>query len=904
MSFAERVLLKKVNFRRNTTLKLFLCIFLIFVLFINILNFNHDDATHVQLINEQDQVPGNIKNLTSNHTQIPPQSALGISDFQDPFTRNFSSIQDFFLTKYQTNITLPLILYYREGDPSGSILTNITYSEDNLLLYNSLLKNELTDNELLQVLQDFNSTSFWHEGNRSNFEYGYIRSLNGTTGEKIDTNRYLVDNLMPVFLILENFENLTINNNTPLRIINTTFNLVNSSQFWNEQEGLFRFYNFSTDYRTDCNLQAVLAMLLINRSAEIDVQIRNRAFYLANLTMFTLINNRWNDTVLGFDMNSTDHAKYLNVNALGIMAMLEMWKLNGTVNSPYYVNATLLYNKLNQSLWSPQHGAYNYSASEDWRVVSDLIDLESNALMMMACLKFFSLTGNITYYNRALELYNTFETSFYDTTSNAYNYSIGTLSNGNKNFNSNLKLCEAYMKALEIYNSSKIYAEYNVSDDIPEFIFEQDILNMTTRYVYESYLLSTYNITNANITYLFKFPNGTLIQSQTAFLSEGDDSHEITFRINETLPIANNYYINIIANTTYFAPASITKYFNVSSGIYHVSTEEIDNLNELYQGQIFDIEFTIKSIRNENLTLIASIEEGVVRNQSKNMYINKSASNVVPFEIEINPNANLGNSTFNINFKKDGVLYLTLRVNITIILALKYSEFSYSKNAYPGGTIDVSMKVFNYLARNPQEFNVSFSGEGIKDISIEEVLAPDDNEIFYYELSVKETTEVESTEIEMSISKGDEIFFTKQFSVTILPKLSLIRDSFPSQVPQGETAWLILIIQNNQKEPENFSLYINGEQVETNLIKLYPGENRIVKEITPSLNPYAFSTKEYNVEIKDSQGNTFVKLYYEVQIILSPVNLLIFYLLPMIVPVGIVLFYKNKEIKSYILKKS
>lgn len=887
--------------RANRYIRYIICVILILIFFINIININPNDSNlKINEVGKKEQL-NNIEDDPINIEGTSPKSALGISDFQDPFTKNFSDIQDFFFNSYESNVSTQSSIYYRFGDSSGEVLSNITFSEDNFLLYKSLLKMNLDDSETLQLLMDINSTSFWYDGNRSLFEYGYVRSLNGSNGERIDSNRYLLDNIMPIFVVLETIEDLSINDNAPIEIVENMFNLINSSQFWNPQESLFRLYNSSSDNRTDTNFYAILANLLINDTIEIDPQIRTRAFYLANLTLSNLINERWNNTHYGFDFNSTDHTKKLDVNALGILALLEMWKYNGSIQSPYFINATLLYNKINQSLWNSNIKAYNYSASEDWNVVNNLIDLESNTLMMSACLKFFQLTGNITYYDRAIELYNTFESVFFDNKNKAYNESIGYYSSENKNFKSNLRLCEAYINAFEIYNSSLIFAEYNISGNIPEYIFEQDFLNITTKYTFESFT-GTYNITNANITYLFKYPNGTLIDSYMVGLNEGDDYHSILFWINDTFPIGNRYYINVFANTSYFALRSITKYFNITSGIIHTATEELDDLDALYQGQIFDLEFTIDGNRDENITLTAIIDEGVIRNQTKTVFINRTNENLIPFELEINPNAQLDSYTIIIKFMRNNSIYLTIEVEINVILALEYSQLTYSKNSILGGNIQVSVKFLNYLTQNSQEFNVSFSGDGIKDISREETLEPDENAFFNYILTVKEQTNTPTTEIEMSVSKDKNVYYTKKFNVNVIPKLELLSSSFPDQIPQGEEAMLILKVKNNQEGTENYSLYINGLKIENDPITLIPGENRIVQKITPSVNPYDFTTKKYYVELRDSNGNTFAKLYYEVRITLSPLNLLLFYIFPIIIPVGIVLFYKNKDIKTSLLK--
>ena len=141
---------------------------------------------------------------------------------------------------------------------------------------------------------------------------------------------------------------------------------------------------------------------------------------------------------------------------MGIITLLEYWIDSGKQNdSTYLNNATLLFNKM-EALWDSGNNAYEQFRDSNWVgipiVNATFIDLEANSIMMSACLKFFEHTGNLTYYNRAWDLYNTFESSFYDTSVNSFIYSIDPVDNG-KNLYSNLKLSEAYLDAYEIYAS-------------------------------------------------------------------------------------------------------------------------------------------------------------------------------------------------------------------------------------------------------------------------------------------------------------------------------------------------------------------------------------------------------------------------------------------------------------------
>ncbi|GAH67394.1 unnamed protein product, partial [marine sediment metagenome] len=141
-----------------------------------------------------------------------------------------------------------------------------------------------------------------------------------------------------------------------------------------------------------------------------------RAFELANITMNILLDKLWDNTYGGFenyrykiwdDGDAGHDYKYLQTNALGIITLLEYWKETGMqTDSAYFQNATYLYGKL-ELLWNTTHQAYEKNGGINWGIsgADDSIGLEANSIMMSACLKLFEYTGNITFYNRAWQLF-------------------------------------------------------------------------------------------------------------------------------------------------------------------------------------------------------------------------------------------------------------------------------------------------------------------------------------------------------------------------------------------------------------------------------------------------------------------------------------------------------------------
>ena len=155
----------------------------------------------------------------------------------------------------------------------------------------------------------------------------------------------------------------------------------------------------------------------------------------------------------------------------------------------------------------------------------------------------------------------------------------------------------------------------------------------------------------------------------------------------------------------------------------------------------------------------------------------------------------------------------------------------------------------------------------------------------------------------MNILQNATIYYTDIILIEIIPKFEILSVSFPAAISQGAPAYFISNIRSNLEDPAEFSLILNGKIVQSNINELIPGENRIVKRIIPTSNPYEFGSKIYEIILEDSENEEIARFYFKVNIELSTFNLIIFYLLPCIVPIGIILFFLNKQIKYNKLRR-
>jgi len=504
--------------------------------------------------------------------QINPEIATNISMLQDPFTKHFDDMkQALEILLDQFNETF----FMRLANDEGNVIDDTIFSEDHFRFYNSLDKLDITSFNTFIVYLAAKLNTLWYEGNltENEYAYGFIESINGTTGEIINSNRSLIANLMPIFLLCENYDP-----NSKIEI-EKLFWLLNSTEFWNETTKGFLEYNSSSGFKyAYSNFYAVLANFLIDRTDALDSNVKDRAYDLALENMNALLENMWDEPVnLGFNAwTNNDWSfggagslyKYLDVNALGILALLDTWIATGMEsNSSYLANATILYNKINENLWNNSYNAYEYRRQQDWSptLISEdsRLDLAANSLMMRACLKFYDLTGNLSYYNKAIELFNFLENNLFNDTINLYMSSIGYGNNTNIDLKANMMLCKALIEALEIYESTTLRATYSGGANTPNYILDKDVLNLTCTYSLEKTnfywenrdsdpipFQITYNITNANITYIMRYSNQTIFETFEDYIKPNvtvgtiSEQTKITCTADENSDL-NGTYFNI-----------------------------------------------------------------------------------------------------------------------------------------------------------------------------------------------------------------------------------------------------------------------------------------------------------------------------------------------------------------------
>ncbi|MHA1272850.1 MAG: hypothetical protein ACTSQS_05385, partial [Promethearchaeota archaeon] len=816
---------------------------LLFILIILFSSFFINSSTFID-DNKNKNYPSN---LPGDNKENPKNSPV-ISILNNPFLKNIDNVSKYIFKMFKSDFIINTTVFFRYCDNRGNLIDDRVFSIDNLLIYRSFGKLELNGLLMYIYYKLIRNTNLWYEGNLTKFQYGFIDSLNGTNGEVINYRRNLIDNLMPIFILIENNAHKSPGATDVKNMIKDQFELINSSQFWDKFNVGFNHNNESANKYSEDNFYAIMANLLIHRTTELDNTIRDQAYNLANQTMLKIMEKMWDNTYKGFyyqgDQNwnttITGKYKYLKINALGILTLLDYWLDTG----------------MNTKLWNSTYQAYEYRRTRDWSIgtVSDRrLDLESNAIMMEACLKLFELTGNISYYNRAIDLYNFFEANLYNKSLKAYMNSIGSVNDTNINFYNNLKLGEAYLYASSVFNDSELITTFNSTQDIPDLIIDQSVLNLTSAYNYKHQMTyydpqsktfkthyTIYNITgNANISYIFRYPNGTIFDTKNFQIKEGTKGS-----VSEQVKIVCKADVSGSLNQTYFNISTPSKdyfiWFSINNSVsnapsvpgkigINVSTVNVDDsadvvaqkletiLNSYENGQIFSV-----SRKSNNLT-ITILEKGVAKDAGDGptgkktgfeFYIltqgeNKTITTHTLF-VPITENFKLSNS-FKEYLENSQPYLITVYANTTwfrtvykkkgfnIISGITNKSISgldSSTSLYQGETTNITLTISS-IRNNNITLNFSLVGEDIEGVNLTniKIIASDDTKVkFNITINVDASAGIHS--VNLILKRGAKIYL--KIIKTVIVKIALDYSNFiyNKKVVIGEKIPIYLDIMN------------------------------------------------------------------------------------------------------------
>ncbi|MHA1403626.1 MAG: hypothetical protein ACTSSI_07675, partial [Candidatus Helarchaeota archaeon] len=273
----------------------------------------------------------------------------------------------------------------------GSSSISSGYYQFDQVLFNSYINSTMS----------YLLTNYWQSSQSGN---GFIR--NGTIDSGPINETKCADNAIAIISLLNLFE-LT-GDNSYLEAANSTWNYMNET-FWDYNSSGFLTTNGSTyqDWKSLYdNAWAVMANLRVYQTTQFENLTRNRAYYMANLTINKTINDLWNTGFYSSFNSSTGTwngktndvgAFNTSIHALMIQTIIKYLETNTTATAyKTWLNNTVDF--LLNYLWDSEFFGFYGSCNDSYEYAARDKYLLENCLAGIALAEYYNYYGNSSIY--------------------------------------------------------------------------------------------------------------------------------------------------------------------------------------------------------------------------------------------------------------------------------------------------------------------------------------------------------------------------------------------------------------------------------------------------------------------------------------------------------------------------
>jgi hypothetical protein len=417
-------------------------------------------------------------------------------------------------------------------------------------------------------------------------------------------------------------------------------------------------------------------------------------------------------------------------------------------------------------------------------------------------------------------------------------------------------------------------------------------------------------IYDANINYVLRYAeNTTIINSESQGTNAtGQDSYEYDL---STLTSYYQYELQILCNRTGFKIGVDSVSIPLVSGIEIVEIKQVENPYQfdepLRQGCSVDYNITYTSSRTDNInaTTITSGEQFLAQSSANHLILRedevdgKKESSVI---VSVNAKnfAEIGNHILEIavlNNNSEAIFYYEYLIDIKTVVEIEtllVSEYLIDFN--PG---ELLLTFYNHHLTDNQSITVEINGTSFEysDTQLEDLL-PQTRRNLIIPLIPNELAKMGALYFNLSISKEDVIIFTQTLSVQAVPEIEIL--SITTQelsILQGQAPSVTVRLFSYNSTYKQIFVNSNGKQVLDKTIVF--GETRFLVELDNKIrNPYNVGEAVYEIEIVDSLGNILATKVVTVNVKPSTLNIFLFYVLPLLIPIGIIVYFKYKHLEQ------
>ncbi|MHA1519740.1 MAG: AGE family epimerase/isomerase [Promethearchaeota archaeon] len=861
--------------------------------------------------------PGNSLNSTNNNPIIPT-SVNNISNPEDQSSSDYTTLPYLYnSTPYLdwielmiNNDTLPLSpseedmpLYYAQSDRSGEIIIdNNHYLEDFVVFLDSFA--ELlgySNNEILSYYQRLDDFVF---EDVESVEKGYYSFISADT-ENNSTVKELKGNSQYI-LSMDDFLADDASLSVASSLITNQWDVLNDN-FLDTDFGLYNHSSVDSSKYMEDQFLMVLSALLIS---QYDLPGAQVAQDQAKTIMELLI-----DEDLGIDygiyqsdsfdfsrgddiISNVATIRDLKTNAYGILALLEWYISDGLVlNSNYnrLDKAEAIFNNFYSNLWNEDYSLFMTSKYKGSSIVDDeTIDVEANAIMMLALMRLYQVTGNFTYFQVYYDMFEGIESHLRDPVYGNYYTSLNSTStviNDLKNVKTNSYLINSFLEMRDFAELTSGGLNLNATEFIKS---EESPLNISVQYNFDFTISSgdfsapkKYAILNATHYYAIRAPNGTIISEQTRIADDKGESYVI-FNFTEDMAFGE-YSVSFSANYTGISTEFAESTFTLNYGF--VLQDAVIDKSQVRCGQLFNLNFSIDSLKENNLTVdieIGGLEITNITFQDQNIVA--GLLNNYTYELEVDQLAELGNSEIKITVLKDEIIYSEEIVSLSIISSISVISVEHDANVFRGRNFSTIVKVEN-MEDFPESVIIEFSGEYISSVNETIHLAELNSDTIILNSYIDDFAPLGDLDYKLTITRESDggLIHSYDLTSTIKNPIEILHIFAPENSYHWSSNAIICTVQNNMDINQNISIFLDGEII-TTITEIGPGENTLSIPIGDDLrNPYEFGERYFEIEIQDENSFVLYQVTLTSNVRPSLGSILLGYILPLAIPVvGIV----------------
>jgi hypothetical protein len=789
------------------------------------------------------------------------------------------------------------------NDPVFTI-SNATQFATDLIYFLMGFGGSITD--LDQV--DYTGTPLWDD-----LKGGFYAEMDGTLTTVSDTKK-VFDNLLYILALLEGADSVSNQAALTSKITSQWNNVVND--FWDNQNGAFNHSNANINerYSTDNFLGAIVAFS-IGKSFMFTEQFRTTAIGYGNDIM-EAFNTSMYDGLTGqegfYNTSNILNAKIgtnnknLLTNALGIYALLE-WSMH---NDYEVVQAEKIWNFLNSRLVNGPNNLYIAEASRDGYISIDSnMYLLQNAWMLKTSLELFKHTGNSTYYEGAFNLFNGIEQNLYDSTNGGYNSLVGS---SEKTMDGYGMLINALNDFYKIFTESEIIVDFNQT----EFIYQKDpTLNLLLAYnitmdfsypVIGKYWNISAPIVSADIQYVLRYANNGSIVNIVTSTTNSTGQDELLYDLS-TLTSFYQYTLDIRCNRTGYNVGVRTIDFPLTAGFEIVDVVHL--YDTLHQDDTVKLNITYISSRPDNInaTTITSGENFQTEVSNRHIItredeIDGKVESSIIVNVKALENAQLGSQILNITVLNDDLEPILLdQIQLEIYSAVEVTSVFVNEYMIDFNPTDILFTFQNHRSSQNESVIIGINGSAFKISNTTfEGITPLSQKTATVRLEANENAKMGILDFTVTIWRNDTVIFSDVFSIQAVPEIEILEIySDGLQVIQGQTPTVTVRLRNYNTTSQQIYIDSNGVQVLDRLVSF--GESHFRVELgKPIRNPYNIGKEVYEVKIYDESklNPPIATKVVTVDIKPSTLNIFLFYVLPLLIPVGVIVYFKYKELEQ------